>query len=163
MPSAQPSTPPPEKSILGGNDKARPRAPGPLAYSGSLDAYDHNDSTPTVGREFSSLQIKKLLTSPDADTLIRDLAITGKFLFHVHVMTGSTLYTNRVSNSLRARCCLSQKPRCNYKGIDYSWRETIRSHRRCKYSPVLLALIASYADGDIFQAGVIRSPHSPHH
>jgi len=74
MPSAQPSTPPP--SIRGGNDKARPRATKPFTYSGSLDSYEQNDSTPTVGREIPGLQIKKLLSSPDADTLVRDLAIT---------------------------------------------------------------------------------------
>jgi hypothetical protein len=79
MPSAQPSTPPPEKAaILGGHEKARPRTTEPYTYSGSLDVYEHNDSTPTVGREIPGLQIKKILTSPDADTLIRDLAITGK-------------------------------------------------------------------------------------
>lgn len=77
MPSAQPSTPPPEKaSIRGGHEKARPRETGPSTYSGSLDAYEHNDSTTTIGREFPGLQIKKILSSPDADTLIRDLAIT---------------------------------------------------------------------------------------
>ncbi|KAN0096899.1 taurine catabolism dioxygenase [Hyaloscypha variabilis] len=48
MPSAVSSTPPP--SIRGGHEKARPRTTEPLAYSGS----------------------------PDADTLIRDLAITGR-------------------------------------------------------------------------------------
>jgi hypothetical protein len=76
MPSAQPASPPP--SILGGNEKARPRATQPFTYSGSLDSYEHTDSTPTVGREIPTLQIKKILSSPDADTLIRDLAITGK-------------------------------------------------------------------------------------
>jgi hypothetical protein len=76
MPSAQPSTPPP--SILGGNEKARPRAIQPFTYSGSLDSYEHIDSTVTIGREIPTLQIKKILSSPDSDTLVRDLAITGK-------------------------------------------------------------------------------------
>ncbi|KUJ09699.1 tfdA family taurine dioxygenase [Mollisia scopiformis] len=74
MPSAQPSTPPP--SIRGGHEKARPRSTQPFTYSGSLDSYEHNDSTPSIGREIPGLQIKKILASPDADTLIRDLAIT---------------------------------------------------------------------------------------
>jgi hypothetical protein len=77
MPSAQPPTPPP--SIRGGNDKARPRATQPFTYSGSLDSYEQNDSTPTIGREIPGLQIRKLLSSSDADTLVRDLAITGKW------------------------------------------------------------------------------------
>jgi hypothetical protein len=81
MPSAQPSTPPPSiqtLSIRGGNDKARPRLAEPLKYSGSLDSYEANDSTATVGREIPGLQISKILSSPDADVLIRDLAITSK-------------------------------------------------------------------------------------
>ena len=76
MPSALPSSSP--SSIRGGNEKARPRATEPFEYSGSLDSYEQNDSTPTIGREIPGLQIKKLLGSPNADTLIRDLAITGK-------------------------------------------------------------------------------------
>src|SRR6187402_437168 len=75
MPSAQPSTPPP--AIRGGHEKARPRTTGPYIYSGSLDSYEHIDSTPSIGREIPALQIKQISASPDADTLIRDLAITG--------------------------------------------------------------------------------------
>jgi hypothetical protein len=77
MPSVISSPPP--SSIRGGHEKARPRATQPLTYSGSLDAYDQNDSTPSIGREIPGLQIKKLLSSADSDTLIRDLAISGKY------------------------------------------------------------------------------------
>ncbi|KAF8856096.1 putative TfdA family taurine dioxygenase [Acephala macrosclerotiorum] len=77
MPSlVEPSTPPSELAIRGGHEKARPREAGPFKYSGSLDSYEQFDSTPTVGREIPTLQIKSLLNSPNADTLIRDLAIT---------------------------------------------------------------------------------------
>jgi hypothetical protein len=78
MPSVISSTPP--LSIRGGNEKARPRATKLFTYSGSLDSYEQNDSTTTIGREIPGLQIKKILSSPDADTMIRDLAITGKVL-----------------------------------------------------------------------------------
>ena len=77
MPSAVVSTPPP--SIRGGHEKARPRTNEPFTYSGSLDSYEWNDATP-IGREFPGLPVKELLSSPDADTLFRDLAITGKIL-----------------------------------------------------------------------------------
>jgi hypothetical protein len=76
MPSVLSSTPPP--FILGGHDKARPRGTQPFTYSGSLDSYERNDSTPTIGREFTDLKIRELLSSADADTLIRDLAVTGE-------------------------------------------------------------------------------------
>ena len=75
MPSAIETATPP--SIRGGHEKARPRTTEPAVYSGSLDSYQQNDFTVSIGREIPDLQIKKILTSPDADTLIRDLAITG--------------------------------------------------------------------------------------
>lgn len=49
----------------------------PLQPSGALDKYAHFDVTPIIGREYSDLQIKDLLEAPNADELIRDLAITG--------------------------------------------------------------------------------------
>jgi len=74
MPALVSETPAP--AILGGNERTRPKTTKPFVYSGSLDSYEQFDSTPTVGREIPTLQIKKILNSPDADTLIRDLAIT---------------------------------------------------------------------------------------
>lgn len=47
----------------------------PLKYGGSLDQYEHFEVTPVIGREYPTLSIKDLLESPDADTLLRDLAI----------------------------------------------------------------------------------------
>ena len=85
MPSAQPSTPPPGKAILGGHEKARPRYEERLKYSGSLDAYEYSNLTPIIGREIPSLQITKILGSPDADTLVRDLAITSKSSCSLHL------------------------------------------------------------------------------
>jgi hypothetical protein len=75
MPSAVEITPP--SSIRGGHEKARPRLTEPAVKSGSLDSYEQNDFTPSIGREIPTLQIKEILTSENADNLIRDLAITG--------------------------------------------------------------------------------------
>lgn len=77
MPSAQHST---DYAIRGGHSEARPRITGPLEYSGSLDAFEHSDSTPVIGREYHNLHVKDLLEHADADRLIRDLAITGVYL-----------------------------------------------------------------------------------
>ncbi|EFX05042.1 taurine catabolism dioxygenase [Grosmannia clavigera kw1407] len=44
----------------------------PLAYSGTLDSYESFDVTPTIGREFSHLQLCSLLSD---DAKIRDLAV----------------------------------------------------------------------------------------
>ncbi|PVH75353.1 TfdA family taurine dioxygenase [Cadophora sp. DSE1049] len=76
MPSADPVPETVPSTIVGGHEKARRQSTKPLVYSGSLDSFKHNDSTPSIGREIPGLQIEKILTSPDADTLIRDLAIT---------------------------------------------------------------------------------------
>lgn len=78
MPSADPITEAVSSTIVGGHEKARRQSTKPLVYSGSLDSFKQNDFTPSIGREIPGLQIEKILTSPDADTLIRDLAITGE-------------------------------------------------------------------------------------
>ncbi|KAH9210308.1 putative TfdA family taurine dioxygenase [Leptodontidium sp. 2 PMI_412] len=76
MPSADPLPPSESPTIIGGHEKARRQSTKPVVYSGSLDSFEHNDSTPTIGREIPGLQIEKILTSPESDSLIRDLAIT---------------------------------------------------------------------------------------
>lgn len=50
---------------------------GPLKPSGALDAFDRFDVTPAIGTEFKRgvVQLKDLLEAPNADDLIRDLAI----------------------------------------------------------------------------------------
>jgi hypothetical protein len=51
-----------------------------LELSGALDAFQFEESTPTIGREYLGVDIvKDILESKDADALIRDLAITSKY------------------------------------------------------------------------------------
>lgn len=69
--------------ILNGSSKANGHSayPQPLKQSGSLDKFDSEEVTPVIGREFPSTNIvDDLLNAPDADTLLRDLAITSKFI-----------------------------------------------------------------------------------
>lgn len=48
-----------------------------LESTGSLDKFDWDDLTPAIGREFAETNIvNDLLNAPDADQLLRDLAIT---------------------------------------------------------------------------------------
>ena len=57
-------------------------APAPLKLGKSHDAYEKTDSTPTIGTEFArGVQLTDLLKAPNADEIIRDLAILGKFDF----------------------------------------------------------------------------------
>ncbi|KAK1770773.1 alpha-ketoglutarate-dependent sulfonate dioxygenase [Phialemonium atrogriseum] len=57
---------------LPGKTISSSRIPGPLVYSGSLDAHEQFDVTAVIGREFPSLQLSQILHD---DNKIRDLAI----------------------------------------------------------------------------------------
>ncbi|KAJ9652641.1 hypothetical protein H2198_008121 [Neophaeococcomyces mojaviensis] len=48
----------------------------PLRYSGSLDQFSSFDSTPAIGRQFDTLQIRDILSHPESDRLISDVAYT---------------------------------------------------------------------------------------
>jgi hypothetical protein len=47
----------------------------PLKYSGSLDNYESFDPTPAIGTEYINANLVDWLNAPNADELIRDLAI----------------------------------------------------------------------------------------
>jgi hypothetical protein len=51
----------------------------PLKLTGALDKYESKDLTPCIGREFPTAKLVEWLKAPNADELIRDLAITGKY------------------------------------------------------------------------------------
>jgi hypothetical protein len=62
-----------------------PRAPAqsqyprkPLEPYGALGSYQYFDVTPVIGREFVDVDLKEWLRAPNADYLLRDLAITSK-------------------------------------------------------------------------------------
>lgn len=58
-----------------------PSYPEPLKLSGALDKFSFEDTTPVIGREFHNVNIvDDLLSAPDADELLRDLAITSTHL-----------------------------------------------------------------------------------
>ncbi|KAL3473831.1 hypothetical protein BJX99DRAFT_248651 [Aspergillus californicus] len=63
-------------SVRGGHPESRPRISRPLQYSGSLNAYQSQDLTPVIGREYEGLQVVDILRSPECDRLIQDLAVT---------------------------------------------------------------------------------------
>ncbi|KAK5627789.1 hypothetical protein RRF57_003504 [Xylaria bambusicola] len=48
----------------------------PLKNSGSIDYLEYVDVTPIIGREYPTAKIKDILTAPNADEQLRDLAIT---------------------------------------------------------------------------------------
>ena len=53
-------------------------SPAPLKLGQSLEAFQKTNLTPLIGTEFArGVQLSQLLKAPNADELIRDLAITG--------------------------------------------------------------------------------------
>ena len=53
--------------------------PKPLKLAGVLEKFPYEETTPTIGREFPSINIvDDLLNAENADELIRDLAITSE-------------------------------------------------------------------------------------
>lgn len=56
----------------------------PIVLTGVLDKYEHHESTPVIGREYSVLQVKSWLGLPreESDPLFRELAATGLFICH---------------------------------------------------------------------------------
>ena len=54
-------------------------APAPLKLGHSLDKFEKTNSTPLIGTEFArGVQLADLLKAPNADELIRDLAILSE-------------------------------------------------------------------------------------
>jgi hypothetical protein len=58
--------------------------PAPLTKAGALDSrFKYEEATPVIGREYPDVNIvDDILDASDADELIRDLAITSKFVHH---------------------------------------------------------------------------------
>jgi hypothetical protein len=53
----------------------------PLQFSGSLDQFKSEDITPVIGTEFPEANVVEWLNAPNADELLRDLAIKSKAPF----------------------------------------------------------------------------------
>ena len=86
--------------------------PEPLEYSGALDKFGWEDATPVIGREFPTLNIvDDLLNASNADELVRDLAITSKYL----IKTETDYNANKSVNSLAARSGVLPFPRQSYQ------------------------------------------------
>jgi hypothetical protein len=53
----------------------------PIQLTGALDKFESFDLTPCIGKEFPGANLAEWLQAPNADELIRDLAVTGWFLY----------------------------------------------------------------------------------
>lgn len=57
----------------------------PLQLKGLLEEYESFDVTPTIGREYPTINLKQILQAPNSDDLIRELAITSMLILTVKV------------------------------------------------------------------------------
>ncbi len=58
------------------------RSKKPLQPTGLLEKFEYEDSTPAVGREYPYLDlVGDVLNSPDAESIIQDLAIASELPF----------------------------------------------------------------------------------
>lgn len=62
--------------VNGDSNGSRKLQREPLKNSGSIDHLEYTDVTPIIGREYPVAKIKDILTAPNAEQQIRDLAIT---------------------------------------------------------------------------------------
>lgn len=51
----------------------------PLKPTGAIECFEHFDVTPCIGREFRNVNLAEWLEAPNANDLLKDLAITSKF------------------------------------------------------------------------------------
>lgn len=65
-----------KQQVHGGHADAMTQRAEPLVYSGSLDEFEFFDNTPAIGRQFTNLQIREILSHPNRDRLIKDVAYT---------------------------------------------------------------------------------------
>lgn len=86
----------------------------PLRPSQSLDKFEHFEVTPVIGTEFKDVQLTSLLSAPNSDELIRDLAILGMSFKIGADISGST------------QCCLLPESRYQHRATkvsrNSSWR-----------------------------------------
>lgn len=87
-------------SLEAGSEAVAPVKSGmikdPLKVSGALPP-DYFDVTSIIGREYPTLQLSELMNSPRRDEYIKDLAITGMWIFWWHY---SRLWLCEVKQSL---------------------------------------------------------------
>lgn len=55
--------------------------PKPLELKGVLNQFKSFEVTPVIGKEFPEANLAEWLRAPNSDELLRDLAITGSYLF----------------------------------------------------------------------------------
>ena len=100
----------------------------PLKKSGALDAaFEFDDVTPTIGREYLTAQIvEDILNAPNADNLLRDLAITSQYLPRDQIrmniqMLNHYIRTKSVNEASYSSASKKISPTTYRRSSSYAW------------------------------------------
>jgi len=69
-------------SSVGNGTESSYHTKGPIRSTGALDQYESFDLTPVIGREFPHANLVEWLESPNADELLRELALISMTSAH---------------------------------------------------------------------------------
>lgn len=59
------------------NGHTSPKVKLPLEANGALDSYHYNDLTPCIGREFPTANLVEMMSAPNSNELLQELALTS--------------------------------------------------------------------------------------
>ena len=82
----------PTSAVPAQDDPSKSRNSAPLRKNGALDsAFAFEETTPAIGREYPTAQIvEDFLNAPNADDLLRDLAITSESSYQSSMLSSLT-------------------------------------------------------------------------
>jgi hypothetical protein len=70
-----------------------------LKPTGALDQFKSFDVTPVIGREFPDVDLVDWINAPNADELLKELAVTSMFLHFLHSSNAGTPKLSNPANS----------------------------------------------------------------
>jgi hypothetical protein len=76
----------------------------PLKSTGTLDKYTSIDITPVIGTEYPQVNLVELINAPNADELLRDLAIKSTPVSHLHLLSPYSLTLPQSPNAASSSC-----------------------------------------------------------
>jgi hypothetical protein len=77
----------------------------PLKPTGTLNSFESFDATPVIGREFTNVNLKEWLRTPNSDEILRELAITSKSPCSSRCLTQARITTQYRSAGLPFSGC----------------------------------------------------------
>ncbi len=70
-----------------------------MQVTGALDKFESFDMTPCIGKEFPTANLAQWLKAPNADELLRDLAVTGRSTYSILLIRYSSLPSSGINSN----------------------------------------------------------------